>query len=182
MTTPSNTRSAALQTRSGTSRIELQAESWPGQIRREPISVWALLKDALNNRNHAAAQPDESFITTRPAPLLAMPVQQDEVQMDRRSAAPQEQEAERKKQGAMRTIGQDLPQIHAMIGSLWGRQECSDYIQDLVMTGGDGVNPRAPRLKIDALTALLELDRLHDVHLGQLRDAAGIGRRPNGSH
>ncbi len=102
--------------------------------------------------------------------------------MDRRSAAPQEQEAERKKQSAMRTIGQDLPQIHAMIGSLWGRQECSDYIQGLVMTGGDGVNPRAPRLKIDALTALLELDRLHDVHLGQLRDAAGIGRRPNGSH
>ena len=94
MTTPSNTRSAALQTRSGTSRIELQAESWSGQIRREPISVWALLKDALNTRNHAAAQPDESFITTRPAPLLAMPVQQDEVQMDRRSAAPQEQEAE----------------------------------------------------------------------------------------
>ncbi|MFM2275428.1 MAG: hypothetical protein RL211_1300 [Pseudomonadota bacterium] len=169
---PSNVHCTALQTRPGISRIELQVQSWPRQIRRQPISVWTLLKDALGTRSSAITEPDESFVTTRPAPLLAMQEQQYEVQIDRRSAVPQEQQAQRKKQHAMRIIGRDLPQIHTLIGSLWGHQECSNYIQGLVMTGGDGKYSRPPRLKIDALTALLELDRLHDMHLVQLCDAA----------
>ena len=182
MTTPSNTHSAALQTRSGPSRIELSAEVLSGHIRREPISVWALLKDALNNRNNTAAESDESFVVTRPAPLLLLPEPRDEVQMDRRSVLPPEQQAEQAKQDALQTIALNQPKIHAMVTSLWGRQECSDYIQGLVMNGDEGAGQRPPRLKIDTLTALLDLDRLHDIHLGELRDAAGIGRRPNGSH
>jgi hypothetical protein len=182
MPIPANTPSAALQTRPGTSRIELSAEVMSGHIRREPISVWALLKDALNSRNNAVAVPDESFVVTRPAPLLLLPEPRDEVQMDRRAAPPPEDLALTAKQTALTTIAREQPKIHAMITALWGRQECSDYIQGLVMNGDDGASPRPPRLKIDTLTALLDLDRLHDIHLGELRDAAGIGRRPNGSH
>ena len=182
MSTHSSTPSTALQTRPGTSRIELSAEVLSGHIRREPISVWALLKDALNNRNNAAVVPDESFVVTRPAPLLLLPEPRDEVQMDRRATLPAQDQAQTTKQIALATISRDQPKIHAMITSLWGRQECSDYIQGLVMNGDDGASPRPPRLKIDTLTALLDLDRLHDIHLGELRDAAGIGRRPNGSH
>ena len=187
MTTPSDTPPAALQTRPGTSRFELTATAWSDPARREPISVWALLKDALNTRNSPGSpspdsQPNESFVVTRPAPLTPAPESRREVQSDRRAAPLRLQQAERKQQNALQIIGRDQPEMHAMINSLWGRQACSDYIQGLIMNGDDGMAQRRPRLKLETLTALLELDGLHDIHLGQLRDAAGVGRRPHGSH
>ena len=102
--------------------------------------------------------------------------------MDRRATPSAQDQAQTTKQMALATIARDQPKIHTLITSLWGNQECSAYIQGLVMSCDDGAGPRPPRFKIDSLTALLDLDRLHDIHLGALRDAAGIGRRPNGSH
>jgi hypothetical protein len=65
---------------------------------------------------------------------------------------------------------------------LWGRDECGEYIRGLILSGTNGSNKSLPRLTMEALGALFELDRLHDVHLGEQRDASGLGRRPLGSH
>jgi hypothetical protein len=183
MTTFSNTHQVALESRPGQSQFELHSQPLGRPRPSEPISVWALLKNALKQREDGLtgdSQFDESYLATRPAPLAPASTLPTEIQRDRRSIPLREQQAQRKQQNAMQIIERDQPQIHAMIHSMWGRQACSDYIQSLIMNGGDGMNPDACRLKVETVAALLALDGLHDAHLGQLRDAAGFGRQPAG--
>ncbi len=186
---PANTFSVDLRTGSGPSGIELSDEQRTANLNRKPISVWTLLKTAQSHPHNGHIEPDQSLLTTEPAPLAtepasltATPPSGQEVQLDRRAVPLQALQAQHRKLRALKTIAVDHPNIHRMMGALWGRPECSDYIHGLIMSGRDGVRSDKPRLTLASLEALLDLDRLHDIHLGELRDAAGLGRRPFGSH
>ncbi len=53
--------------------------------------------------------------------------------------------------------------IAKAINVFWGHRDCTEYLQKLIMSGGDGVGKARVGFKSEVLTALMQLSELHEV-------------------
>ena len=53
--------------------------------------------------------------------------------------------------------------IAKAIDVFWGHRDCTEYLQKLIMSGGDGVGKARVGFKSEVLTALMQLSELHEV-------------------
>ena len=86
----------------------------------------------------------EEDIKTRPMPLHEIPLQ---ARIDREMAV----------------INQHHARIGAAITTFWGHQDCDEYLQKLIMSGGDGLGKARIGFKREVLAALMNLSNLHEV-------------------
>jgi hypothetical protein len=63
----------------------------------------------------------------------------------------------------MAVVNRHHERIARAIKLLWGHQDCADYIQKLIMSGGDGDGKARLGFKAEVLTALINLTELHEV-------------------
>lgn len=86
----------------------------------------------------------EEELATRPLPLHELPRQ---VGID----------------NAMAVINRHHERIARSIEMFWGTRDCVEYIQKLVMSGGDGLGRARIGFKPDVISALLSLASMHQV-------------------
>jgi hypothetical protein len=53
--------------------------------------------------------------------------------------------------------------IAKAIGTFWGHRDCTEYLQKLILSGGDGAGKARIGFKPAVLAALINLSELHDV-------------------
>ena len=87
-------------------------------------------------------QHDE-FESTRPMPLHELPHQ---VRFDHEMAI----------------ISAHHPRIHKAINVFWGHHDCVEYLQNLILSGGDGFGNARVGFKREVLSALINLLALHE--------------------
>lgn len=87
---------------------------------------------------------DPEDLATRPMPLHELPRQ---VGID----------------NAMAVVERHHPRIAKAIGVFWGTRDCVEYIQKLVMSGGDGLGRNRIGFKPEMVSALLSLISLHQL-------------------
>jgi len=81
---------------------------------------------------------------TRPMPLQELPRQ---VRIDK----------------AMTVIRERHARIANAIEMFWGHKDCVEYLQQLILSGGDGVGHARIGFKQDVLAAFMDLISLHEV-------------------
>ena len=81
---------------------------------------------------------------TRPVPLHEIPKQ---ARIDREMAV----------------IAQHHARIAKAIDVFWGHRDCVEYLQKLILSGGDGAEKARVGFKPEVLTALINLTNLHEV-------------------
>jgi hypothetical protein len=86
----------------------------------------------------------EEDIKTRPMPLHEIPRQ---ARIDREMAV----------------INHHHARIGTAISTFWGHQDCDEYLQKLIMSGGDGLGKARIGFKKEVLAALINLSNLHEV-------------------
>ena len=87
---------------------------------------------------------NEADETTRPMPLQELPRQ---VQIDHE----------------MGIIRAHHARIASAIEMFWGHKDCVEYLQQLILSGGDGVGRARVGFKQEVITALMRLISLHDL-------------------
>ena len=100
-----------------------------------------------NNNNETGFPPidwDEEDLSTRPLPLHELPRQ---VGID----------------NALAVIEAHHERIAKAIRLFWGSADCVEYIQKLVMSGGDGFGKARIGFKPEVVSALMSLITLHRV-------------------
>jgi hypothetical protein len=86
----------------------------------------------------------EEDVKTRPMPLHEIPKQ---ARIDREMAI----------------INEHHARIGKAITTFWGHQDCVEYLQKLIMSGGDGFGKTRVGFKQEVLGALINLTNLHEV-------------------
>ncbi|MBA3059409.1 MAG: hypothetical protein KJ614_01455 [Gammaproteobacteria bacterium] len=86
---------------------------------------------------------DEADESTRPMPLQELPRQ---VQIDHE----------------MEKIRARHPRIASAIEMFWGHKDCVEYLQQLILNGGDGVGRARVGFKLEIMEAFMHLINLHD--------------------
>ena len=141
----------------------------PEVIEGDPETGWGMWAEAVTFRE---SQSPESYADTMPsqlAPLLEPVVP---MIMKPQTVESSESTPDRKKREAMELLARDHKRIHDAIDVMWGRRECSAYIQKLMMSGGDGMGRSREGFKVEAVAALLVLSDLNDAASEwRLRDA-----------
>jgi hypothetical protein len=89
-------------------------------------------------------QWEQEELATRPMPLHELPRQ---ANIDR----------------AMAVIGQHHERVAKAIQAIWGTPDCVEYIEKLVLSGGDGFGKARVGFKPEVVSALLNLASLHEV-------------------
>ena len=87
---------------------------------------------------------EEEDLSTRPMPLHELPRQ---VGID----------------NAMAIVAQHHERIAKGIAVFWGTRDCVEYIQKLVLSGGDGFGHARVGFKPEVVSALLSLTSLHQM-------------------
>jgi len=131
----------------------------PEVIEGDPETGWGMWAEAVTFRE---SQSPESYADTMPsqlAPLLepAIPIAMKPLAVESSESTP-----DRKKREAMELLARDHKRIHDAIELMWGRRECSAYIQKLMMSGGDGMGRSREGFKVEAVAAMLVLSDLND--------------------
>lgn len=85
---------------------------------------------------------EEEILATRPMPLHELPVQ---VGIDM----------------AMAVVDKHHARIGNAIRIFWGTQDCVDYMQKLVLSGGDGLGHARVGFKPEVVSALMSLVTMH---------------------
>lgn len=86
----------------------------------------------------------EEDVKTRPMPLHEIPLQ---ARVDREMAI----------------INLHHARIGKAIDTFWGHQDCVEYLQKLIMSGGDGLGKTRVGFKREVLAALMNLSNMHEV-------------------
>ncbi|MEI8169969.1 MAG: hypothetical protein WCG50_09850 [Rhodoferax sp.] len=86
----------------------------------------------------------DDFMDTRPMSLAEIPRQ---ARIDRQ----------------MEIIGAHHERIRKAIEIFWGHRDCVEYLQQLILNGGDGVGNARIGFKHQVLAALITLTELHEV-------------------
>lgn len=63
----------------------------------------------------------------------------------------------------MAVISAHHERIAKAIGIFWGHKDCMDYLQQLILSGGDGVGRTRIGFKHEVLAAIINLMALHEV-------------------
>ena len=87
---------------------------------------------------------EEEDLATRPMPLHELPLQ---VGID----------------NALDLIGRRHERIANAIKVFWGTRDCIEYIEKLVMSGGDGFGNTRVGFKPEVVSALMSLISLHQI-------------------
>jgi hypothetical protein len=87
---------------------------------------------------------DEEPVTTRPMGLHEIPVQ---ARIDMQMAI----------------VRRHHERIAKSIDVFWGHRDCVEYLQKLVLSGGDGVGNAKVGFKSEVLAALMSLAELHQI-------------------
>lgn len=94
----------------------------------------------------------EEDVATRPVPLHEIPMQ---ARVDREMAV----------------VNQYHERIGKAISVFWGHADCLEYLQKLVMSGGDGLGKTRVGFRADVLAALISLVSLHEENFPSIRTA-----------
>jgi hypothetical protein len=100
----------------------------------------------LKSQSGFSASTSPGFLATRPLPLKDIPL------LDRRVRQ-------------MAIISRQHERIAKTIDAFWGQPECINYLQKLIMSGGDGVEKTRVGFKPQVLSALIALTELHEQHI-----------------
>ncbi len=87
---------------------------------------------------------EQEELATRPMPLHELPRQ---VGID----------------NAMAIVAQHHERIAKAIKIFWGTRDCVEYIQQLVMSGGDGLGKARVGFKPEVVSAMLSLISMHQI-------------------
>lgn len=60
-------------------------------------------------------------------------------------------------------IDQYHPHIAKGLRLMWGYKECVEYMEKLVVSGGDGVGKNRIGFRVEVLSALMDLISLHEI-------------------
>ena len=82
---------------------------------------------------------------------------------------------EQQKTNVLETVEMHHPRVAHTIRTLWGHKECSAYIYQLLMNGGDGMGRARLGFHQDAANAMLVLAELHDLQFGACDDGVPLG-------
>ncbi len=66
----------------------------------------------------------------------------------------------------MLVISKHHERISKAIGVFWGHRDCVEYLQKLILNGGDGFGNARIGFRSDVLAALINLIALHDEEFG----------------
>ena len=70
---------------------------------------------------------------------------------------------------SMQILGRESPRIHHIVESLWGRTECSQYLQKMILDCCDVAVETRVGFKVETVTAFMLLLELHEVQFGTAR-------------
>ena len=89
-------------------------------------------------------------LSTRPMALYEMPLQ---VRIDHEMAI----------------IKKHHERIAKSIDIFWGHRDCVEYLEQLILNGGDGFGSARVGFKHEVIDALIKLTSLHDIQLQQMQ-------------
>jgi len=84
-----------------------------------------------------------------------------------------------RKSDALSVIEINHKRIFNTINVLWGHKECADFIDNLIMSGGDGFGQVRRGFNQESADALMVLSTLHEQEFGRQEDVGGLGFNPN---
>ena len=62
----------------------------------------------------------------------------------------------------MQVIKTHHERISKAIGVFWGHKDCVEYLQKLILSGGDGFGQARTGFRSEVMTALINLNNLHE--------------------
>ena len=71
-----------------------------------------------------------------------------------------------RQEAALQTVSRHHPRVAQTIRSLWGYQECSNYLNELVLSGSDNKGQQRQGFNAEAAQAMMALTDLHDRAFG----------------
>ncbi len=84
-----------------------------------------------------------------------------------------------RKSDALSVLEINHKRIFNTINVLWGHKECADFIDNLIMSGGDGFGQVRRGFNQESADALMVLSTLHEQEFGRQEDVGGLGFNPN---
>lgn len=133
-------------------------------IEDDPETVWGLWDSAL-------ADQDSKFSglqTRKPTEPLQVvdALSQDDSEVPTQPMEWEDLPLEQQVDNALQVVEIHHQRIANTIRSLWGYKECSVYINQLIMSGGDGMGQARIGFNQKAVDAMMTLSDLHDQQFG----------------
>jgi hypothetical protein len=122
----------------------------PAPPKSDPVAPPAAAINAPVRHLQPSSEAADTFPATLPSELVPM----------------LEDGPQRQREEALAIVESRHPRISNTIRTLWGYQECSVYINRLIMAGGDGMGHARVGFNQDAVQAMLALSDLHDAEFG----------------
>lgn len=79
------------------------------------------------------------------------------------------QSQEKRFHTSMKIIARESPKIHGIVESLWGRAECSEYLQKMILDCSEVIDGNRVGFKVGTVAAFVLLLELHEVQFGASR-------------
>lgn len=149
----------------GGHRSEAQDSRGLEVVEDDPETSWSLWDNALAAQDFQHSGPDASGQHRVPG-LFPVHRALDFDEAPTRPMGLDEKEPEVLAAEALERVELHHPRIAQTIRTLWGYKECSAYINQLIMSGGDGMGKARIGFKPEAVEAMLQLADLHDVLFG----------------
>jgi hypothetical protein len=135
-------------------------------IEDDPESVWSLWDSALADQDSrlepAQAEPEHVDLPV----LVDVNDESDEPETPTHPMPLESKSLELRKADALEVVERHHQRIANTIRTLWGFRECSDYINKLIMSGGDGMGHARIGFQREAVEAMLALADIHDAQFG----------------
>lgn len=142
-------------------------------VEDDPNTAWGLWEDAVAEQDSkftALPTLDPAFQNTEPMGLLDSALLPPGVSKPSGMGT-----LEQRKDFALSTVELHHHRIANTIRTLWGYQECSDYISKLILSGGDGMGHARMGFNQDAANAMMLLAEIHDAQFGVAEPKGGTG-------
>lgn len=139
-------------------------------IEDDPETVWDMWNDAVAEQESRFGGLEDQLPPV--ATVLHVPTQQvydfsaEKNFEDTRPMTLADRAPGQRKVDALQVVELYHKRIANTIKTLWGYPECSDYINKLIMAGGDGMGHARIGFNQEAVTAMMELVGLHEAEFG----------------
>ena len=128
----------------------------------DPETVWGMWDSAMadlasrdaNLPSTASKVPEASGFPNDDSEYHTVPMSYDEKPTSQRVA------------DALAVVEAHHQRIASTIRSLWGDKECANYVNKLIMSGGDGMGHARVGFNQEAVTAMMALSDLHEELFG----------------
>jgi hypothetical protein len=159
-------------------------------VEDDPDTMWSMWDSAVSEMDSRflALPPDEPPASAASKPD-ARPVVNAVASPDNKTPSTSEattepmglteKTPEQRKSDALGVIEQNHSRIFNTIKVLWGHKECADYIDNLIMSGGDGFGQVRRGFNQESADALMVLSTLHEQEFGRQDNVGGLGFNPN---